>query len=58
MEEKGKQLRLRILKDQRTKYRVIRNDCRGFNNLSYTIHLKQEYVVAPMDQEILKSFLL
>ena len=21
-----------------TKYRVIRNDCRGFNNLSYTIH--------------------
>ena len=21
-------------------YRVIRNDCRGFNNLSYTIHLK------------------
>jgi len=23
-------------------YRVIRNDCRGFNNLSYTIHLRQE----------------
>ena len=22
------------------KYRVIRNDCRGFNNLSHTIHLK------------------
>jgi len=22
------------------KYRVIRNDCRGFNNLSYTIHLR------------------
>jgi len=22
------------------KYRVIRNDCRGFNNLSYTIHLQ------------------
>jgi len=21
------------------KYRFIRNDCRGFNNLSYTIHL-------------------
>jgi len=20
-------------------YRVIQNDCRGFNNLSYTIHL-------------------
>jgi len=25
-------------------YRVIKNDCRGFNNLSYTIHLRQEYV--------------
>ena len=37
-------------------YRVIRNDRRGFNNLSYTIHLRQEYVVAPMDQEILKVF--
>jgi len=23
----------------RQKYRVIRNDCRGFNNFSYTIHL-------------------
>ena len=23
-------------------YRVIRNDCRGFNNLSYTIHLTVE----------------
>jgi hypothetical protein len=23
-----------------TKYRVIKNDCRGFNNLSYTIHLR------------------
>ena len=22
------------------KYRVIQNDCRGFNNLSYTIHLR------------------
>jgi hypothetical protein len=21
-------------------YRVIRNDCRGFNNLSYTLHLR------------------
>jgi len=28
----------------------------GFNNLSYTIHLRQEYIVAPMDQEILKVF--
>ena len=25
-------------------YRVIRNDCRGFNNLSHTIHLRQEYM--------------
>ena len=25
-------------------YRVIRNDCRGFNNLSYTIHLRQDYM--------------
>ena len=38
-------------------YRVIQNDCRGFNNLSYTIHLRYEYIVAPTDQEIL-SFLL
>jgi len=22
------------------KYRVIQNDCQGFNNLSYTIHLR------------------
>jgi hypothetical protein len=38
------------------KYRVIKNDCRGFNNLSYTIHLREEYIVALMDQEILKVF--
>ena len=37
-------------------YRVTQNDWRGFNNLSYTIHLRQEYVVAPMDQEILRVF--
>jgi hypothetical protein len=37
-------------------YRVIQNDCRGFNNLPYTIHLRQEYVGAMMDQEILKVF--
>jgi len=37
-------------------YRVNKNDCRGFNNLSYTIHLRYEYIVAPMDQEILKVF--
>ena len=38
------------------KYMVIQNDCRGFNNLSYTIHLREQYVVAPMDQEILIVF--
>jgi hypothetical protein len=37
-------------------YRVIQNDCWGFNNLSYTIHLRQEFIVAPMVQEILKVF--
>jgi hypothetical protein len=37
-------------------YRVIKNDCRGFNNFSYTIHLRYGYVVAPMDQEILRGF--
>ena len=35
-------------------YRVIRNDCRGFNNLSYTIQLRYQYIAAPMDQEILR----
>ena len=25
-------------------YRVIRNDCQDFNNLSYTIYLRQEYM--------------
>jgi hypothetical protein len=39
-----------------TIYRVIRNDCRGFNNLSHTIHFRKQYVVAPMEQEILKVF--
>ena len=37
-------------------YRVIKDDCRGFNNLSYTVHLRQQYIVAPMDQEILEVF--
>ena len=37
-------------------YRVIQNGCRGFNNLSYTIHLRLVYIVALMDQEILKVF--
>ena len=25
---------------KKLKYRVIKNDCRGFNNLSHTIHLR------------------
>ena len=25
-------------------YRVIQNDCRGLNSLSYTIHLRQQYM--------------
>ena len=25
-------------------YRVIQNNCLGFNNLSYTIHLRQDYM--------------
>jgi len=33
-------------------YRVIRKDCRGFNNFSYTIHFRLEYAVAPMDLEV------
>jgi len=37
---------------QSDKYRVIRNDFRGCNDLSYTIHLRLEYVVAPMDLEV------
>ena len=37
-------------------YKVIQNYGRGFNNLSYTIHLREQYVVAPMDQENLKVF--
>jgi hypothetical protein len=26
--------------EMNTKYRIIQNDCRGFNNLSYKIHLR------------------
>ena len=37
-------------------HRVIKNDCWGFNNLSYTTHLRWQYIVAPTDQEILKVF--
>ena len=34
-------LKNKICKDKcGSSYRVIQNDCRGFNNLSYTIHLR------------------
>ena len=39
-------------------YRVIQNDCRGFNNLSYTIHLRQEYIVFTDGSRNSESFLL
>jgi hypothetical protein len=29
-----------LMKIKNPVYRVIRNDCRGFNNLPYTIHLR------------------
>ena len=32
--------------------RIIPTDYRGCNNLSYTIHLRQEYVVSTMDLEV------
>jgi len=31
---------LLVKSDQGSTYRVFRNDCRDFNNLSYTIHLR------------------
>jgi len=40
------------VKDAYEALRVIRNECRVCNNLSYTIHLRQEYVVALMDLEV------
>ena len=33
-----------VVKTQLQIYRVIQNDCRGFKNLSYTIHLRQAYM--------------
>lgn len=41
-----------------SKYRVIRNVCWGFNSFSYTIHLRLEYLFAPMDQEIRRVFFM
>ena len=49
-------LHTRLTMNSALKYKVILNDCRVFNNLSYTIHLRQQYVVAPMDQEIVRVF--
>jgi len=37
-------------------YRVIRNECRGFNNLSYTIHLRYEYMYFLFNRKILQGF--
>ena len=33
-------MKMYVEKRMAEKYRVIRNDCRGFNNLSHTIHLR------------------
>ena len=41
---------------QRHTYRVIQNDCRGFNNLSYKIHLRYENVFFLIEQH--SKFLL
>ena len=40
------EMRLIVIQGRRTtwNYWVVRNDCRGFNNLSYTIQLRQEYM--------------
>jgi hypothetical protein len=37
-------------------YRIILNYCPDFNSLSHTIHFRQQYVFAQMDQGILKVF--
>jgi hypothetical protein len=39
-----------------TKYRVIQNDCRGFNNLSYTKHLRYEYMCFLFNRTTLQVF--
>jgi hypothetical protein len=43
------------IKEHTDIYRVIRNDCRGFNNFSYTMYLRYEYVVAPMDHAVFST---
>jgi len=37
-------------------YRVIQNDCRGFNNLSYTIHLREKYMFFLFNRTTLQVF--
>ena len=37
-------------------YRVIRNDCRGFNNFSYTIHLRAQYMYFLFNRTTLQVF--
>ena len=37
-------------------YRVIQNDCRGFNNLSYKIHLKLQYMYFLFNRTTLPVF--
>jgi len=39
-----------------TLYRVIRNDCRGFNNLSCAIHLRLEYMYFLFNRTTLQAF--
>ena len=38
------------------KYRVIRNDCRDFNNLSYTIHFRWQYMYFLFNRTTLPVF--
>ena len=37
-------------------YRVIQNDCRCFNNLSYTIHFRQQYMYFLFNRTTLEVF--
>ena len=38
-------------------YRVIQNDCRGFNNLSYIIHLREQYTYFFFNRTTLSVFI-
>jgi len=37
-------------------YRIIRNDCRGFNNLSYTMHFRYKYMYFLFNKTTLQVF--